>query len=965
MASPDNPLTGRTRFWPLIAVCGALAVSVVAMWPLLTDPLAVNDDARSVYRHVYPFAADNERPVDLFAEQMLFRQGSLLIRGLSWFAANGVPYVPFTKVFSIVLMVLCCALAFRLIRARSGSAPLAAVGVWLFALFGYTTWTPFFRCGVTPSDWLMLISVAFLVGMVERKAWLVGGVGIVAADVYPPGFVLLSIAFAFAGGWHLVFRTRTRRFLLIAGAIWFVAGIVFSAKYVVGPAVGSGSLMPYAKMIAMPEFYEGGRIPMFFPGDPYERLTNPRSGLAIGPSWWVLLALAAGATAVAGRKALRFVGTDCWAFLAGSLALFAASNVVLYRLFSPSRYVRFSIPLVLFCVAASGCGTAWRRGGRRRAMVVAMTAAAAVLIAMQVHIPYESVDEPAVVDFVASLPPDAVVAGPPNLSDSLNVLANRNMYVSEEMTWPYFPRFYEHVRERTIRYFDAYYGSSPAGMRLLCDEGAVTHWIVDTRDFEGPGRSTHVFFQPFQDRIRAQVAGVGGGTRRAASFAAYVLPVETAAARIGPYRVYDCASIPDDGFPASATPDDAPDWIWGHWVWEDESTQDSVKDLVQGYLDRDVPVGAVVIDSPWETAYNTFVFDPQLYPNPRELVDWLHERGVRVVLWITSNINADSPNFPEARDRRFLAADGSLTNWWKGDGGFVDYSNPEALAWWHEQMEGVFDLGIDGWKCDDSVAYIQPGRNLKTLDGPITPEAYRDQYYRDFYRHIRERLGPDRVILARTVDTMRTPLGSVVYAPRDVVLAGWVGDQEPTYDGLRIALRLLFRSADAGYAQFGSDVGGYFGDGPRDRELFVRWAQLGALSPIMENGGQGEHRPWMYGDDVAAIYREFVRLRESLVPYLAAESRKAVAENRSLMRVVDRRTWTYLLGADLLVSAVDVPGGRSEVVFPPGTWIDYWTGDEVDGPCERGVTVPLDRYPLYLRDSDPRNPLLPAPAVVK
>ena len=64
-----------------------------------------------------------------------------------------------------------------------------------------------------------------------------------------------------------------------------------------------------------------------------------------------------------------------------------------------------------------------------------------------------------------------------------------------------------------------------------------------------------------------------------------------------------------------------PEWVLRHWVWEDESTQESAVSLVADYLARDIPVGAIIIDSPWETGYNTFAFDPKLYPDPQQMID--------------------------------------------------------------------------------------------------------------------------------------------------------------------------------------------------------------------------------------------------------------------------------------------------------------------------------------------------------
>ncbi|MEC8049491.1 MAG: TIM-barrel domain-containing protein, partial [Myxococcota bacterium] len=76
-----------------------------------------------------------------------------------------------------------------------------------------------------------------------------------------------------------------------------------------------------------------------------------------------------------------------------------------------------------------------------------------------------------------------------------------------------------------------------------------------------------------------------------------------------------------------------PAWSFEHWVWEDESTQESAEALVAGYLERDIPVGAIIIDSPWSTGYSTFEFDTDLFPDAQAMIDGFHAQDVKVMLW--------------------------------------------------------------------------------------------------------------------------------------------------------------------------------------------------------------------------------------------------------------------------------------------------------------------------------------------
>jgi alpha-D-xyloside xylohydrolase len=164
----------------------------------------------------------------------------------------------------------------------------------------------------------------------------------------------------------------------------------------------------------------------------------------------------------------------------------------------------------------------------------------------------------------------------------------------------------------------------------------------------------------------------------------------------------------------------------------------------------------------------------------------------------------------------------------------------------------------------------------------------------------------------------------------------------------------MYWSDHDGYTMFGSDIGGYRTDDSelgRTKEVFIRWAQLGALSGVMENGGAGEHRPWAFDDETANIYRRFARLHTDLIPYLMAEGGLAFAEGRGLMNFLDKSSYTYHLGRDLLVVPVTDETGRVNIRFPEGRWVFAFDEAEVfEGPLEREMYVPLISYPLFFRE---------------
>lgn len=408
-----------------------------------------------------------------------------------------------------------------------------------------------------------------------------------------------------------------------------------------------------------------------------------------------------------------------------------------------------------------------------------------------------------------------------------------------------------------------------------------------------------------------------------------------------------------------------PEWAFYHWVWEDESTEESAIALVDGYLSRDIPVGAIIIDSPWETGYNTFEFDKGLYPDAKAMIDYFHSKNVRVFLWITGVINTDVPElFDYAKSRNYFMQKSALNTdcvveWWKGEGCLIDYFNPEAVQWWHTLVDKALALGIDGWKVDGTDYYELFVPYSPYLNRNVDRLEYSHAYYRDFFEYTREKLGDDRIITARPIDNYGAGLGGdlVAFAPVDINWAGWVGDQDATFLGLKKALNNMLWSSDYGYVAFGSDIGGYrekWSEDPRwgrTKELFIRWAQLGAFTPVMENGGGGEHRPWAFDEETTEIYRRFVKLHYAIIPYLNEKGAEAFERGESLMKFIYNTEDAYLLGPDILVFPMLEPGTTRHVVFPEGAqWVYLFDKSQIfAGKEEVEINIPLSEFPVFLR----------------
>ena len=448
-----------------------------------------------------------------------------------------------------------------------------------------------------------------------------------------------------------------------------------------------------------------------------------------------------------------------------------------------------------------------------------------------------------------------------------------------------------------------------------------------------------------------------------------------------------------------------PEWAYGHWKSRDVyEHQEDVEDDWRGYRDNDIPLDAIVIDSPWETQYNTWRFNPHQFPNAPGMIEEMREDGVRTVVWVTPWVNLESadgqcppdpaseklhrepaPNYAEGAERghfvRNASGNAHVGHWWMGTGSVVDFTSPDASEWWKRQARHVFELGVEGVKADDGEGYYFPP-DARFADGRTGADAAWD--YGRLYRQVTQQSldevhGPGRgVVFGRSGWSGQQATGML-----------WGGDQASDFWSMRALLASLLTAAASGFSNLSHDVGGYLGKRLAERcepELLVRWAQLGALSSLMQAHGRFQQEAWTYDVHVLDHYREAVLLHERLVPYIRAAAATAARCGLPAMRPLclvdpgDPEGWeiadSYFLGPALWVAPVLDDGARSRRTYlPRGEWICWWTGEELEGGDWIDADAPLGRIPIWVRsgsvvvtypeesvreglgEEDPRRPL--------
>ncbi|MGZ4227455.1 MAG: TIM-barrel domain-containing protein [Solirubrobacteraceae bacterium] len=453
-------------------------------------------------------------------------------------------------------------------------------------------------------------------------------------------------------------------------------------------------------------------------------------------------------------------------------------------------------------------------------------------------------------------------------------------------------------------------------------------------------------------------------------------------ARAGPLRMLLlCESTPAarlrafcrrTGFPALL-----PEWGYGFWKSRDVyEHQDDVLEDFDGFAEHQIPLDAIVLDSPWATQYNSWEFNPHQFPDAPGMIASMRRAGVRTVVWATPWVNLDSrdgqvppqpeserlhrepaPRYGEAASAgHFVQDDGRtfVTQWWMGTGSPVDFTSTSAEEWWRAQVKEVLALGVEGIKADDG-------------DGSYIPDRVRLADGRSGAAAAWALGGLHRLSLQRALDEVHPGSGVLFgrsgWAGQQATGLTWGGDQVSDFWSLRALVVATLSAACSGISNWSHDIGGYLGYRLVERcppELLLRWLQFGCFTPLMHAHARMPQEPWRYSERVLNLYRGYVLAHEQLVPYVRAAAATAARTGLPIIRPqclidpADPRGWTigdaYGYGPALWVAPVLDDGARErEVALPRGEWIDTWSGDHVIGGSEIVVQAPLERIPVWVR----------------
>lgn len=410
-------------------------------------------------------------------------------------------------------------------------------------------------------------------------------------------------------------------------------------------------------------------------------------------------------------------------------------------------------------------------------------------------------------------------------------------------------------------------------------------------------------------------------------------------------------------------------------------TQEEVLSVARKYREEGIKIDQIVIDFFHWTLQGDWKFDKKYWPDPKAMVDELHEMGIKVIVSVWPSVDRKSENFEPMMEKGLLIRTergAAQTYDYQGDCVEIDPFNPETRNYvWEVCKKNYYDYGIDAFWLDNSEPDygVYDFENYRYCDGPALAlsNLYPQMYSRIFYDEMSKAGKGSVVNLLRCAWAGSQKYGNVV----------WSGDVPSTFEAFADQLQCGLNMGLAGIPWWTTDIGGFMTDDVEDedfRQLLIRWYQFAVYSPVLRmHGDRGPYnipplderdwgggylhtgQPnelWSYGEDNYAIMKKYYDVRISMHDYIRKLYEEAHTNGSPLLRAMfyefpeDEKCWElqdqYMFGDRYLVAPIlHLNEFARDVYLPEGQWKLTSTGETYDGNRVVHVDAPLDYMPVF------------------
>lgn len=381
--------------------------------------------------------------------------------------------------------------------------------------------------------------------------------------------------------------------------------------------------------------------------------------------------------------------------------------------------------------------------------------------------------------------------------------------------------------------------------------------------------------------------------------------------------------------------------------------------IISGIKNAGLPLDGIVFDLGWEghneSGMGNLTWYRNKFPDPERMMsDWL-DRGIHTIVITEPYFTSNCSNYTFPRNQGYFADDNvSNMTWLNSDKvGLLDATNPDALDWMWTFYRDRTREGMSGWWLDlgEPESHDDDSHHMGGSVSQVHNE-FGQLWIERVYRGLREEFPEMRPFLMPRAGTSGMQRFSTF---------PWTGDISRSWGGLASQIPSLINMSMAGVSYIGSDVGGFADTGGGSPELYLRWVEFAALSPMLRT--HSAQTPEPTDSRWASVFndvKKFINLRYRLLPYTYTLSYLNTVNGWPMARpanafdsdasVLGSSKDSYLWGKDIFVAPVVSDGTSRQITFPEGEWIDF---NDFSRKYLGGSTInynaPLNVLPYFMR----------------
>lgn len=371
-----------------------------------------------------------------------------------------------------------------------------------------------------------------------------------------------------------------------------------------------------------------------------------------------------------------------------------------------------------------------------------------------------------------------------------------------------------------------------------------------------------------------------------------------------------------------------PLWSFGFWMSRiTYFSEEDGREVINRLRDLEIPADVLHFDTGWFGVdwRADYIFPEDRFPNPEQMISDFKDMGFHISLWQLPYMTPKNALYDELVQNELAIKDrkGNIPV----EDAIIDFSNPDAVQWYQDKLEPLLEMGVGAIKVDFGEAAPENGLYHSGRTGWYEHNLYPLRYNKAV-ADITEEIHGNGFIWARS-----TWAGSQRYPVH------WGGDPATTSSAMSATLRSGLSIGLTGFTFWSHDIGGFTTAAPED--VYRRWTPFGMLTSHVRSHGNPPTEPWEYSDEFLEGFRKADNMRYRLMPYIYSQGKYSAERGLPMLRALfveypdDPGSWLiddqYLFGSDMLVAPLFENVEERDVYLPPGTWIDYQSGESYNG----------------------------------